>query len=274
MAREVIHRHHIRWRRRVIRQLATMLGSTKPGDQGPFRFLDLPAELRLMVYEYLVPHQRRHHKIHSTEEGIAVHPIIVVLPEPVSSIYRVCRVVYAEAVPLLATIRVPRINLDADHNLYNENGVRQWGPLAGLYRYINNTRKALQPARNAQEDDTPPWLDESRDYRKHSLRSEEYASVNKFTHMVVAYLGQTSDLTSQELVSSRRLQIALRGKRAWSGDIERPNFNWSISGWSESSKVPTIKYTVSGKACPDVVTMGARWAQYGGVMSQAVWDAE
>ncbi|KAH7087449.1 hypothetical protein FB567DRAFT_525056 [Paraphoma chrysanthemicola] len=201
--------------------------------------------------------------------------MIVVLPEPISSIYRACRATYADTVPILAIIRVPRIILDADHNLCKDRWrVRYWDPFSDLYRHIDETRKALRPARIPRGKDGTPWLGSFRDHRKGSFRSEDFPIINKFTDMVVAYLGQTSDVAGEKLASSRRLQIAVRGKHAWSGDIERPNFNWSISGWSENYKVPTIKYTVSGKASPDAVTMGARWVQYGGAMSQAVWDAE
>ncbi len=71
---------------------------TKPEEEQPFRFLDLPKELRLMVYDYLV--DREHHKISIVEDDESAD-ITLVTPAPVPQIYLTCKELHAEAVPFL-----------------------------------------------------------------------------------------------------------------------------------------------------------------------------
>jgi hypothetical protein len=104
-------------------------------DEGHFRFLDLPAELRLMVYDYL-PIRTKQHTLHATKtkvsEAINDRPSAVPVSHHVSAqILRGCRVLQNEAQAAISRqiskIRnmMPRaiINSSALHLLYGEDGV-------------------------------------------------------------------------------------------------------------------------------------------------------
>ncbi len=69
-----------------------------PREEQPFRFLDLPKDIRLMVYEYFI--DRDHHKITVREEGESVE-ITLIMPSPIPHISLVCKELHAEATPFL-----------------------------------------------------------------------------------------------------------------------------------------------------------------------------
>jgi hypothetical protein len=74
-----------------------------PQDKQPFRFLDLPLELRFMVYEYL--HTRTHRKIIISPDFSEGATAILVVPGPIPPIFTVCKSVHAEAVLFLRNRR-------------------------------------------------------------------------------------------------------------------------------------------------------------------------
>jgi hypothetical protein len=65
----------------------------------PFRFMDLPAELRLMVYEFL-PREIKHYAIRATptkESDRGPPPVTFVKKAVPTSILAICKAVYTEA---------------------------------------------------------------------------------------------------------------------------------------------------------------------------------
>lgn len=80
-----------------------------------FRFLDLPIELRLMVYERLIVRRHEQVALEITRAGApcVLNPLILILNDPIPPIHLTCRTVCEEVVPflkpLVETASIPRI---------------------------------------------------------------------------------------------------------------------------------------------------------------------
>jgi hypothetical protein len=225
---------------------------------------------------YLLGRHRKHHELIYNNRGVTSCPIVVVLSNPVSPIYRTCRLIYSEAAPLLPTAIVPRIILDADLSFeaYMDRQFRIFYPLNELYLHILDCHNGFQLSLDRQEDSDNAWEDEEDDRIYSQFRDEDYPIIGKFARMAAAYLGRNQDATNLVAASSRRVQIAVRGRNEYSGANSRAQINRLLSIWSKQYGIPTIKYTVSERASPDAIAIGVGWLQYGGVISQANWETE
>jgi hypothetical protein len=106
-----------RWCHRTTRRLPNR---QVPRADQPFRFLDLPPELRVMVYSYITPRTHRH--VLQTSDRWERHSITLVTNTLPVSLLATCRLVHAEArkifEPKLATLRDIRYHYVMDFNAY------------------------------------------------------------------------------------------------------------------------------------------------------------
>ncbi|KAF9695150.1 hypothetical protein EKO04_006934 [Ascochyta lentis] len=86
------------------------------GEERPFRFLDLPKELRLMVYECLVSRSHETVEREYGDGGKAARSAILVTSDPVPPVYFTCKLIYSEAASMLKALDYrnsqPRVIID------------------------------------------------------------------------------------------------------------------------------------------------------------------
>jgi hypothetical protein len=121
---------------------STMESSPSTTDPRAFRFLDLPKELRLMMYEYLLP-PRRHEKLVYK----IYYSITIIVPGSVPTIQRTCRLLYEEATQFFAAqLLVPRLLIDCTNDRYMTDHLVPCGAMLVLIAYQRRSVPRVEDA--------------------------------------------------------------------------------------------------------------------------------
>jgi hypothetical protein len=124
--------------------------------QQAFRFLNLPAELRLIVYEFLTIHMR-HHTVYTMKPSVAKpddeHPSVTIILHQVSvQILRVCHAIRNEAQAIMA-LQVERIREHTPRIIVDSGAVQLLSQRAGILTHTTYWLEALRADEGIDFDD-------------------------------------------------------------------------------------------------------------------------
>jgi hypothetical protein len=127
-----------------------------PHDQGAFRFLYLPAELRLIIYKFLTIHVR-HHTVYTTKPSVAKpedeHPSVTIILHQVSvQLLRVCHKIRNEAQAIM-TLQVERIRERTPRIIVDSGAVHLLSQKAGILTHATYWLEALRADEGTDFDD-------------------------------------------------------------------------------------------------------------------------
>jgi hypothetical protein len=217
-------------------------------EQRPFRFLDLPKELRLAVYERLV-HRRHHQVIYRGGFKDVPFQFVIVVTDPLPPILRTCQLVRAEAASFLIPRIVPRLLLTAQPDEAS----------CGLSFIVGQL--LLQTRKVYNDMDTTEWR------RDHFLTKDD----DSFVRYVDSVIRLTYPSESPKRGVFKRLQIAVRGLSPDSERWEKLQRNLISSFWRYYVSA-TVYATEDSARTQDLGD--SAWVQYGGSIDMKTWDRD
>jgi hypothetical protein len=175
----------------------------------PFRFLDLPKELRLMVYECLLT--RSHHEIvFQRDQSTKEHSrLTLMLRDAIPPIHHTCRQLHTEVVSLLKPIIDKQPPMP--HVIAQVSEFRISTPVAGIAHLLRVI--GLSRSRNCRITEDIQHLFEADEKKQPWPRycGIDYKAVARFMKMVVRRIAKDNATSSSPIEKAGLMHIAIHG---------------------------------------------------------------
>ncbi|KAF1851249.1 uncharacterized protein K460DRAFT_401273 [Cucurbitaria berberidis CBS 394.84] len=246
--------------------------ATTSSDQNPFRFLDLPKELRLMVYEHLVT--PRHYEVQMRYKDRLYCSAILLIPDRSPPIHAVCRSIYGEASDFLRNLTlthaVPRIIAEVD----SKSALNRLPEL--MIRILKISQRARTvggiSARGVQ------YIWNSHDSQQFSgdkvpsFRKQDFKTLACFANLTAQYIDHVFMPWEPQGV-----QVALHGKAVSSSNIQE--FLSILDGWVYSRGLDALGqaitvYEAHRESGGTQVEEDMSSEDYGGVIDKKTWEKD
>jgi hypothetical protein len=230
--------------------------------------LDLPKELRIMVYENLV--LRRHHKIQFYVPDYSTLQFTLVLSDPVPLLHRTCRLLHAEMAHYVLPFVVPRIILNRYLNGCRHT-YRAWLVVKEFIEIIHRVHRSGKLTVKKLQENYKLEVATHRcpygDYR-HRFATDNYEVITRFGNVAGSYVYRQKLPTC---ATGYVLQISIPGasenaigsfRRKWDEQFE------CSKGLGVEASLLTLEPS------PVQESFTSNGLRYGGSIDQKTWDME